>query len=157
MTAYDKWSLIINGFAAMVSFFLFSVIAYQIYHYRQELRGRTILDIKSATREILAFAIRDPRLLALFEVDNTDTEREVLSRYAQLWINHAHGIWHLRYSAAHLNFDEWYRMREDMKNLFSLPLVEERWERWKNAYPGKFQNFVGNLQEEIRAEKSAAP
>lgn len=154
MTTFETWIVILTSVYVAGTLLLFGVTAYQIYHYRKELRHRAVLDMAAANREILMIGIQHPVLLKLF-TKGRSKEEELLSRYAQLWINHAHAIWH-RHTIGHLDDEEWLPVREDMLEMFNVPVVKSRWDTTKWAYPKGFQMFIDDyLQKSLGSRTSS--
>jgi len=145
MSKFEIWIIILTLIYVLATILIFGITSYQIYQYRKELRGRAILDGITANREILMIGIQHPELLKIFDINNEkNTEEELLSRYAQLWINQAHSIWY-RYNLGLLDEAEWSPMRKDLLNMFNYPTIKKRWQATKYAYSERFKNFIDEL------------
>jgi len=145
MSKFEIWIVFLTFSYVVATVLLFGVSVYQIYQYRKELRSRALFELIATNRELLMLGIQYPKLLKVFANTKDDIEEELLSRYAQLWINHAQAAW-FRYVHRLLNNDEWVPLRKDLLNMFQDPEVKKRWEGSKWAYPKKFQSFIDNLQ-----------
>lgn len=140
LTTFESWIIILTLVYVAATLSLFGVTAYQIHHYRKELRHRAILDMAAANREILILAIEHRPLLKIFSTGK-DEEEEMISRYAQLWINHAHAIWHSSV-VGHISAEEWFPVKEDILKMFHLRAIKSRWESTKWAYSRAFRAFI---------------
>lgn len=133
--------IILTVLYVIATVFIFGVTAYQIIHYRKELRQRAVLDMVQSNRDILMIGIQNPVLLKVF-CNLEDEQEELLSRYAQLWINHAHALWYTHVIVGHIDNEEWKPLKEDIFKMLNQPVIRKRWEKNKQGYPDKFQLFI---------------
>lgn len=130
---------IINVFAIIV---ILGINSRQLVYLRKELRLRTVLDMASSNREIILAGINNPHLFECLRSENGEEGNELLSRYAQLWINLAHTIWY-QHKIGLLEEAEWRPVRDDILNMFTTkPHVKQRWEKYSKRYSKGFRSFV---------------
>jgi hypothetical protein len=140
MTTFHIWMLILTGISGAGALSLFGVVAIQIYYYRKELRYRSIIDMATAHRETLKVGIDRPELLKVFQKE-TNLKEERVSRYAQMWINHAHAIWY-RYDIGLMDKRQWEPVKNDMLQMFDNPVVRRRWKDNRLRYHTGFQEII---------------
>lgn len=98
--------------------------------------------IISAHRDLYLEIIKNDELLSVFSsslgIDKEEARKQML---ATMLINHTLRIF-LDYKTSmveHINFDSFAK---DAKDLFSMPMVRNRWEEVKHCHPASFRSYV---------------
>ena len=145
MTSDGVAVLIATGIYTFLTMLIFIAMTWQIRQYNKERQQRALFDILAVNRELLKFGIEQNLVKEFLGVQSTGG-REVLSRYAQMWINFAYFIWQSS-RQKHLTRKQWKALKIDvLDHLFQVPLILERWEEVKElgVYEREFVVFIDN-------------
>lgn len=133
---------VISFFSLLVSLATYSYVVRQVGLLRSQIQIDAGFKIAAVNRELLGLAFEHNELFCLFE-DKPFTDFKQ-RHYIQMWINHIDSMWRANEHKL-IEVSQWYAMKKDIADFYSISLVREHWEGVKTFYTPEFVQFITEI------------
>lgn len=144
----DTTNLISLAVSITVGLFIF----FQLRYFVKQLKLHSFLEVIRTNRELIMLGISNPELLrelrmgsrTIYDEADFHPEKEIRTRYCQLWINQAHTAWQAHKMGLYTK-DNWKAFKKDIvENIFQTEEFKKRWPKVRSYYAKDFREFVNS-------------
>ena len=132
----------ISLLSLLVSFATYLYVARQVRLLRSQIQIEAGFKIDAVNRELLTMAFNDAELFSLFEDRPFTAYKQKF--YIQMWLNHIDAMWQAHEHQL-IKDSEWYAMKKDISDFFSINLVKQHWETVRSFHTPEFVQFVVSI------------